>query len=179
MIMAMLAACSDSGGDASENSDTQAVANEPVCGFDPATADVTAEIDPLCAGCSVDNVDQAADGDYEAGAVVTVNSSASGDGVLVRVTRTQGPDFGSGSTPGFFWSRAQDGGAWCDSIRLIRDGEIVQDGPFQSCTESGSSLHGSGFITANQAFDAVEIQIVSGESARDSRLSIDEICADF
>lgn len=147
------------------------------CGFDRGAVQVTVVVDAACNGCGVDNSARVADGDLAASARVTLNGNAAGDGVRIRVTRTDGGEFTDRRPVGFYWSNPDDG--FCEQTLTYRNGVEQSGGNSTGCIGAGGEMGAVGSSSAD-AYDAVEVRLTAAGGAGSSvRLSIDEICAEF
>lgn len=170
LAAAMLLACSGGDGDSG--------AERPIaCGFDPDAVQVAVTVEPACDGCGVANSARVADGDLAASARVTLIGNADGDGVRIRVTRTDGGEFTGRRQIGYYWSNPDD--SWCTQEFTYRDGVQQSGGNSSGCIGTGGGMGAVGGSSAD-AFDAVEIRLnAAGGAGSSVRLSIDEICAEL
>jgi len=138
---------------------------------------VTVTIDPACEGCSVENAQAAADGDFATYASVTVGPVTPllvHDGVSLRATAQPGVAFPGGSWPTVFYAEAT--GFWEMFMYTWLAGTRQEQTEWELTGRDDGQGNGWRAQLADEAFDAVEVNVSSNDNVADITLRIQEIC---
>jgi hypothetical protein len=142
-------------------------------------ATITTNTADGCFGCTVANLNQAADGDLATSASVTVPLSFAGQGVSIKATAQAGIIYASGQQAGVFFKVPASSGLanpqLAVTIRTFLAGTAQNPPTTYATTDVGGGMLFKSFKTSD-VFDAVEV-MVSNTQAASMPFEIHEICS--
>lgn len=130
-----------------------------------------------CVACSVDSPSDAADGDFQTPATVSIGAPSSS--VSVRATAQVGASFPAGQEVGLYWGKPSDAAYGLTFNTYL--GNQMQES-FNLCGLcGGNNPHSARYesATTSQPFDAVEVVLTSSQTNSGQAVyEIFEICND-